>query len=96
MNALLTRIKAYFHNAWGRTAAGFSAALAAGGTAIMSVQDDVTAWLPHIVTLTSAKIGAGIVLFVLSVASYLRHQKAAGTIADLKAQLAALQAKVGQ
>lgn len=87
MNALLTKIKTYFRNAWGRTAAALSAGISGFGTYLLSLQDDLPSWMPHIITLTSAKIAAGVSLFVLSVASFMRHQKAASTIADLKSQV---------
>lgn len=90
----LERVKAYFHNAWGRTVAAAGAVIAALGTWVMSVPDELPNWLPHIVTLTSAKIGAGVVLTISSIASFLRHRKAAGMIADLKKQLDDLKAKV--
>jgi hypothetical protein len=79
----MTNIQAWIKDKWGRLVTALGAIASAAGTAVASLPDSANDWLPHVITLTSAKVGAGIMLTVLFVASHMRHRKAAATVNTL-------------
>jgi hypothetical protein len=76
----MTKLKSWIADKWGRLVTAVGAAASAAGTALAVLPDSPDVWMPHLVTLTSAKVAAGVMLTLLFIASHMRHRKAAATV----------------
>ena len=82
----MTTFKAWLKDKWGRFITAAGGILTAAGTGIAALPDSANDWMPHLLTLTSAKVCAGVMLFAMWVASFMRHNKAAQVVTTLQQQ----------
>lgn len=83
----MNKLKTWLKDKWGQVVTAVGALGSLGWTYIQQIPADISPWMAHLVTLTSAKWGAAIALTAAFMASNLRHRKAAATVADLKSQV---------
>lgn len=79
---MFAKLKAWIQDKWGRFVTAIGAVASAVGTAIAALPDSAATWLPHVITLTTAKVGAGVMLIALFIASHMRHRKVAAALAQ--------------
>lgn len=84
----------WIKNKWGRFVSILGGLGTLASTALEWAQEHSEDWVPNFITLTNTKIAAGLSIALLFFASYLRHRKAAKTVADLKAQIDDLRAQI--
>jgi hypothetical protein len=84
----MNKIKQWLKDKWCQLVTAFGALGSLLWGYVQQIPGDISPWMAHLVTLTSAKWGAAIALAAAFLASNLRHRKAAATVTDLKNQLA--------
>jgi len=79
-------MNAWIRDKWGRLVTAIGAFATAACTGLATLPDTADVWMPHLVTLTSAKVAAGVMLTLLFIASHMRHRKAAATVNAMQQQ----------